>query len=115
MGQLVIEGIVIQRKFTFLDYVAGGLEMNLIVAIDCTRSNGDPSTEASLHYMDESGTPNDYIMAMRGVGEILQHYDSDKMYPVYGFGAKIPPSLTMCSRCFAMNGNYFDPEVIRAR
>jgi hypothetical protein len=37
---------------------------------------------------------NDYVMAIRSVGDILQHYDSDKRYPVYGFGAKLPPSFT---------------------
>ncbi len=85
--------------------------MNLIVAIDCTRSNGDPTSPDSLHFYKDTGVPNDYVMAIRAVGEILQHYDSDKRYPVYGFGAKIPPSMTYCSRCFALNGNYFDPEV----
>lgn len=85
MGQLIIDEIMIKRKYTFLDYIAGGLEMNLIIAIDCTRSNGDPRNQDSLHYFDDS-KPNDYIMAMRAVGEILQHYDSDKRYPVYGFG-----------------------------
>jgi len=50
-------------------------------------------------------------MAMRAVGEILQHYDSDKRYPVYGFGWKIPPSHTTCSRCFSLKGDFFNPEV----
>ncbi|MBL2162319.1 hypothetical protein ELI72_30465, partial [Klebsiella pneumoniae] len=24
-------------------------------------------------------------------GEIIQDYDSDKLFPAYGFGAKLPP------------------------
>lgn len=31
------------------EYVAGGLQFNLMVAIDFTGSNGDPRDKASLH------------------------------------------------------------------
>lgn len=34
---------------------------------------------------------NDYAMALRAIGEIIQDYDSDKMFPALGFGAKLPP------------------------
>lgn len=34
---------------------------------------------------------NAYGMALRAVGEIIQDYDSDKMFPALGFGAKLPP------------------------
>ena len=48
------------------------------------------------------------------MGGILESYDTDKQIPVYGFGAKLPPSLTKRpSHCFAMNGNIFDPEINR--
>lgn len=30
-------------------------------------------------------------MALKAVGEIIQDYDSDKLFPAYGFGAKLPP------------------------
>lgn len=32
-----------------------------------------------------------YAMALKAVGEIIQDYDSDKLFPAYGFGAKVPP------------------------
>ena len=32
-------------------------------------------------------------------------------YPVYGFGAKIPPTHTFTTHCFALTGNFLDPEV----
>lgn len=31
-----------------------------------------------------------YAMALKAVGEIIQDYDSDKLFPAYGFGAKLP-------------------------
>ena len=35
------------------------------------------------------------------------------MYPVYGFGGKIPnsPDMGSASHCFALNGDIFYPEV----
>ena len=43
---------------------------------------------------------------------ILQNYDDDKMFPVYGFGGKPPMSPeNEVSHCFALNGNIFSPEV----
>lgn len=29
---------------------------------------------------------NEYMQAIKAVGEILQYYDSDKAIPTYGFG-----------------------------
>ena len=35
--------------------------------------------------------PNQYEQALTAVGEIIQDYDSDKLFPVLGFGARLPP------------------------
>jgi copine 5/8/9 len=51
---------------TFLDYIANGTQMNLVVAIDFTESNGDPRMPDSLHYI--GNTDNDYQQAIRSVG-----------------------------------------------
>lgn len=106
---LFIEDVVVSPKFSFLDYIAGGLEVGLIVGIDFSRSNMDPEDPSSLHGKDMDS--NDYVSAIRTVGDILQHYDADQRYPVYGFGARIPPSFTVTSDCFALTGDFFDPEV----
>jgi len=54
---------------------------------------------------------NEYLNAIKSVGNILQYYDSDKKIPVFGFGATVPPTTNRASHCFALNGNIFDPEV----
>ena len=54
-------------------------------------SNGYPSDPRSLHYNDPTGRPNQYVTAIKAVGDIIQDYDSDKQFPALGFGAKIPP------------------------
>uniref|UniRef100_A0A669DS32 Copine VIII n=1 Tax=Oreochromis niloticus TaxID=8128 RepID=A0A669DS32_ORENI len=82
-------------------------EINFTVAIDFTASNGNPSQPTSLHYMSPYQL-NDYAMALRAVGEIIQDYDSDKMFPALGFGAKLPPDGRV-SHEFALNGNPQNP------
>ena len=107
---ITISSISINRRYSFLDYVESGLEISLMLAVDFTKSNGDPKDKKSLHFYDTT-EPNEYVSAMRSVGEILECYDSDKKYPVYGFGARLPPTFTQTSHCFALNGDYLDPEV----
>ncbi len=40
---------------TFLDYVAGGCEITMMLAIDFTSSNKIPTDPESLHYMNPNG------------------------------------------------------------
>ncbi|KAJ5073836.1 copine [Anaeramoeba ignava] len=98
------------QEYSFLDYIAGGCDISLIVAIDFTASNGNPQMPNSLHYMGNPYEPNEYVKAITAVGEILAYYDSDKMFPVYGFGAKIPPRGDV-SHCFPLNFNWENAEV----
>ena len=76
---------------TFLDFISNGTELSFTVAVDFTASNGNPQDSRSLHYINPSGAPNQYVAAIKAVGEIIQDYDSDKMFPALGFGARIPP------------------------
>lgn len=98
----------LSKRHTFLEYVFGGCEIGLNIAIDFTGSNGNPSSSKSLHYHGDLSR-NEYLNAIKSVGNILQYYDSDKQVPVFGYGANIPNHST--SHCFAVNGNIFDPEV----
>ncbi|XP_014385067.1 PREDICTED: copine-5-like [Myotis brandtii] len=52
---------------------------------------------------------NAYALALTAVGEIIQHYDSDKMFPALGFGAKLPPDGRV-SHEFPLNGNQDNPS-----
>ncbi|XWS37033.1 hypothetical protein CRYUN_Cryun19dG0009000 [Craigia yunnanensis] len=100
-------------QHTFLDYLAGGFELNFMVAIDFTASNGNPRLPDSLHYIDPSGRQNAYQKAIYEVGEVLQFYDTDKRFPAWGFGAR--PIDGSISHCFNLNGstNYCEVEGIR--
>lgn len=90
-----------------LEYIAGGLFIDSVFAIDFTASNGDPRHPRSLHYRYGHGANaktklNEYQRAILGVGKILMEYDSTREFPCYGFGGSIDGET---SHCFALNGN----------
>ncbi|XP_051544684.1 copine-8-like isoform X2 [Myxocyprinus asiaticus] len=106
-GTVTLLSFLIDTEVTFLDYIKGGTQINFTVAIDFTASNGNPAQPTSLHYMNPYQL-NTYAMALKAVGEIIQDYDSDKMFPALGFGAKLPPDGRV-SHEFALNGNPQNP------
>jgi hypothetical protein len=84
--------------------------VSLIGAVDFTYSNGLQSNPSSLHHTE---TDNDYMKAIRAVGNILNQYDSDKKYPFYGFGgAPTFMGQESVSHCFPLNGNEENPEIV---
>jgi len=113
-GVLHVNHCILEMQPTFLDYITNGTELAFTVAIDFTASNGNPQDPRSLHYNDPTGAPNQYITAIKAVGDIIQDYDSDKLFPALGFGARIPPdgrvshefflNLTSDPYCSGMDG-----------
>lgn len=102
----------IQKRASFLDYVFGGCEIKCHVAIDYTMSNGPPNDRASLHYLGGHNQDNQYTTAIKSVMNVLNDYDYDQMYPVYGFGGRVNETPHGgASHCFALNGDIFRPEV----
>ncbi|XP_039211094.1 copine-9 isoform X2 [Crotalus tigris] len=107
-GTVTLLSFTVQSEFTFVDYIRGGTQLNFTVAIDFTASNGNPSQPTSLHYMSPYQLSS-YAMALKAVGEIIQDYDSDKLFPAYGFGAKVPPDGKV-SHQFPLNNNPDNPN-----
>lgn len=106
-GVICIKNCQLVKEFTFLDYIMGGCQINFTIAIDFTGSNGDPTSPQSLHYINPEGY-NEYLTAIWAVGNVIQDYDSNKMFPVFGFGAKIPPAWQV-SHEFPVNFNPSNP------
>ena len=98
---------------TFIDYLRSGMKINLTIGIDFTGSNGDYTQKNSLHYLKKG--MNDYENAIRSCGDILAHYDDDKLFPVFGFGFKFPncnDSLGQYSSDnYPINNNINDPNI----
>uniref|UniRef100_A0A671W806 Copine Vb n=1 Tax=Sparus aurata TaxID=8175 RepID=A0A671W806_SPAAU len=104
---LRLSWLTILIRVTFIPLISLLTQINFTVAIDFTASNGNPSQSTSLHYMNPYQL-NAYAMALKAVGEIIQDYDSDKMFPALGFGAKLPPDGRV-SHEFPLNGNIENP------
>ncbi|GAB6026835.1 Copine-8 [Chamberlinius hualienensis] len=107
-GLIRVVSCVQYEENTFLDYITRGTQLHFTVAIDFTSSNGDPKSPNSLHFINPSGQPNPYMIAIRSVGDIIADYDSDKQFPALGFGAKLPPHGDV-SHEFFLNGNPANP------
>ncbi|KAK4851998.1 hypothetical protein QYF36_020171 [Acer negundo] len=101
-SQLFVDKCIEKEQYTFLDYISSGFELNFMVAVDFTASNGNPQNPNSLHYIDPSGRLNSYQQAIMGVGEVIQFYDSDRRFPAWGFGGKTFNGAV--SHCFNLNG-----------
>nr|XP_023884584.1 protein BONZAI 3-like isoform X1 [Quercus suber]XP_023884585.1 protein BONZAI 3-like isoform X2 [Quercus suber] len=102
-GQLFVDQFCEKQQYSFLDYISSGFELNFMVAIDFTASNGNPRNPDSLHYIDPSGRLNSYQRAILEVGEVIQFYDSDRRFPAWGFGGRTCDGTT--SHCFNLNGS----------
>ncbi|CAB1354232.1 unnamed protein product [Coregonus sp. 'balchen'] len=102
-GTVTLLSFKVESEYTFVDFIRGGTQLNFTVAIDFTASNGKCGR---ITY-----TMNAYAMALKAVGEIIQDYDSDKMFPAYGFGAKLPPDGKI-SHAFPLNSNSENPNCV---
>lgn len=101
-GVFTIKNIQLIQINTFLEHLKGGLQVELMVAVDFTGSNGNPADPRSLHYTG-GGSDNEYVDAIKSVGSVLAPYDSDQMIPALGFGAKLPPDYSQAHHCFHLN------------
>ncbi len=111
-GNLHFNKFRLHEKPGFLDYLRGGTQLAVMVAVDFTGSNGDPVSPDSLHAFKYDGSLNEYQRAIMGVCDILLHYDSDKKVPMFGFGGKPRyPNFTTpsVSHCFSMTGDQGNP------
>uniref|UniRef100_A0A8C5NG93 Copine-8 n=1 Tax=Gouania willdenowi TaxID=441366 RepID=A0A8C5NG93_GOUWI len=90
-------------SFEMFYFIIKNCIINYTVSVEVS----NPAQPTSLHYMSPYQL-NAYGMALKAVGEIIQDYDSDKMFPALGFGAKLPPDGRV-SHEFALNGNPQNP------
>ncbi|CBJ26472.1 Copine [Ectocarpus siliculosus] len=109
---ITVRSCTVTPQPNFFGYIAGGMQIGFTVAIDYTASNGDPSRRGSLHYHDPTGrTNNEYAQAIQSVGGVLEYFDDDRRFPVYGFGGRPKKTSRQASHCFAVNDNEKDAEV----
>ena len=59
---LTLQGLKIERRHTFLEYIFGGCDIELSLAIDFTMSNGAIHDPKTLHSSDPKR--NQYLQVM---------------------------------------------------
>ena len=96
------------KNYQFLDYIRGGMQMNLVVAVDFTGSNGNPKNPNSLHYIGTNS--NAYEIAIRSCGSIVAYYDYDQLFPAFGFGGRFCGDQR-AHHCYPLNMNFNNPEI----
>ncbi len=97
----ILVNMKLKREYSFAEYLTKSLNINMCLGIDFTASNGGISTSGSLHEYNNQ-FENPYEKAIRCCGEIIAQYDTDKIFPCFGYGA-ILPGETEVSHCFNLN------------
>ncbi|GMI21728.1 hypothetical protein TrCOL_g13282 [Triparma columacea] len=117
-GQLETKVARVDKKEaepTLATYMSAGLQLSLMVAVDYTASNGKTTDPASLHFLGPSGSGgNQYQQAIEQIGGILEPYDSDRKFPIWGyggFGEFSKGEQKHTSHCFELAGS----EVVGAK
>lgn len=78
-GTFRIDQSQVIKRHSFLDFIRGGWEMNMVMAIDFTGSNGNPAQPGTLHYADPYGTLNQYQQTITSLSEVMVQYDNDQV------------------------------------
>ena len=78
------------RNTVFIPRLCDGtLSNQLPCGVEFSGSSGDPSSPESLLYLSPTGV-NEYLTALWGVRGVILDYDSDKLFPAFGFEAQVP-------------------------
>jgi len=96
-----------KEELGFLHHIRKGTQIHFTMAVDFSSANGDPKELSSLHHIRQ-GEDNEYMAAIRAVGEVVQDYDTDGQFPALGFAGKLADGRV--SQGFYMNGSVDDPH-----
>ncbi|KAI3864200.1 hypothetical protein MKX03_010828 [Papaver bracteatum] len=99
--KLHVDRFIQKTQYSFLDYISSGFELNFMVAVDFTASNGDPHYPTSLHYIEPTGRLNSY--QQRSYNFMILRF------PAWGFGGRTTDGIL--SHCFNLNGSRNESEV----
>lgn len=81
----VLKAQIIQVP-SLLEFISGGCDMDLTIAVDCSLANGEHTDENGLHFRSNLWL-NDYQAAIHKVGVIMESYSKHKHFKIWGFGA----------------------------
>ncbi|XP_021360140.1 copine-3-like isoform X2 [Mizuhopecten yessoensis] len=97
----------VDRQHSLIDYLRGGLHLNLMIAIDFTASNGSLNDIHSLHNIRDLDA-NPYLHTLETIGRVISDFNFDRKLALYGFGAKWNDK-EYPSHCFPLSGDKTAP------
>jgi hypothetical protein len=104
---IIISHPHVERTCGILEYIIGGCIISLVVGIDFTSSNRDQQLHCYFQESTVRQRRNAYEQAILSIARVLEQYDSDKKYPVYGFGGKPPKTpnsrIHAVGHCFTLH------------
>jgi len=115
-GIFTFDSINLTEGFSFSAFTLRGTEIAVVFAIDFTSSNGNPNEETSLHKivdladLSDFKSLNQYQKAITAIGHVLESYDTNKKFGVYGYGAQFEGTEGI-KYDYPLNGNEKDPNV----
>jgi len=115
-GTMTFERIDIGEGFSFTTFPLHGTDIAVVFAIDFTSSNGTPHEEDSLHKivdladLSDFNSLNQYQRAITSIGQVLETYDSNKEFGVYGYGAQFGENSMMQFE-YPLTGDDKNPNV----
>ena len=101
-----IRNVEIFKRNSFLDYIIGGTELGLSIAIDF--SHDEKCCKSSQHKFSDPRV-NQFTSTIQEFVKLIQNYQTSQNFPIYGFGGDLEGIGK--SQCFALNGNIFSPEI----
>jgi hypothetical protein len=115
-GTMTFENIRYAEGFSFSTFPLHGTEIAVVFSIDFTSSNGTPREADSLHKIIDKKELNDfsklnhYQKAITSIGQVLESYDTNKEFAVYGYGAQFNNDEKMRFD-YPLNSNEKNPNV----
>ncbi|CAJ0581743.1 unnamed protein product, partial [Mesorhabditis spiculigera] len=83
-GRLELTKFTDVSFYSFLDYIVSGTQLHFEISVDFSGHQGFSESQRAKYDAD-------FLLAMRAIGEIIRDYSPNRLFPAFGFGAKLPP------------------------
>lgn len=95
VGLLKVLNASVMTVPSMLQYVSGGMSLDLMVGIDCSVANGVWGTEKNLHF-SKNDAMNDYQAGMKQLGTLFENFSRGRKSSLWGLGAEIAGQYRDC-------------------
>jgi len=95
VGLLKVLNASVMTVPSMLQYVSGGMSLDLMVGVDCSVANGVWGTEKNLHF-SKHDVMNDYQAGMKQLGTLFENFSRGRKSSLWGLGAEIAGQYRDC-------------------